>query len=218
MPRSWVAHWPLPDGASDRERDQLVHTIGNLTLLMQAHNSKVSNGPWSEKRGSFDKHNVLKLNQDLLDASAGGWDDESIRTRTDQLVETVIGIWPVPEGHESGIESLVTRPKRKIGLIDLIGAGLIQPGATLTVTRKPHQHRTATLLADGQIDVDGKVYATPSGAATAISGHQTNGWQLFRVGPSARRLSKIWYDYVDELSIEADDSDAPEANDDTDDE
>ena len=216
MPRSWAKHWPLPEGESDRDRDQLVHTLGNLTLLTSAHNSKVSNGPWSEKRGSFEEHNVIKINQDLLTASVGGWDEPSIRVRTAELVSSVLMIWPAPEGHKSPEAVLVSLPKRKIGVIDLIGADLLQPGTTLTVRRKPHGHRIATVLPDGRIDVDGVAYDTPSGAARSIYGKQANGWRFFRVGASEKRLSDIWFDYVEELSIEADDDEIPDGDGDDD--
>jgi Protein of unknown function (DUF1524) len=33
MPQSWRVHWPLPDEVRANERDELVHTFGNLTLL-----------------------------------------------------------------------------------------------------------------------------------------------------------------------------------------
>ena len=37
MPQAWHRYWPLPEGADDdeaiRNRDRVVHTIGNLTLV-----------------------------------------------------------------------------------------------------------------------------------------------------------------------------------------
>ena len=48
MPRKWDR--PLAASrrgtAAKTERDRLIHTIGNLTLLTGPLNSKVSNGPW----------------------------------------------------------------------------------------------------------------------------------------------------------------------------
>src|SRR5206468_1335713 len=44
MPRKWELHWPDPDGQrSASDRDRLIHTIGNLTLLTGRLNAKVSN-------------------------------------------------------------------------------------------------------------------------------------------------------------------------------
>jgi hypothetical protein len=49
LPQSWQAHWPLPNGAdlvqTNKDRKELLHTIGNLTLLSGPLNAKVSNGP-----------------------------------------------------------------------------------------------------------------------------------------------------------------------------
>jgi hypothetical protein len=40
MPRKWALHWPLPQGSrGESERDQLIHTLGNLTLLTGKLNS-----------------------------------------------------------------------------------------------------------------------------------------------------------------------------------
>ena len=50
MPRRWQTHWQLGDGTVEADRDRLVHTIGNLTLLTAKLNSKVSNAAWPVKR------------------------------------------------------------------------------------------------------------------------------------------------------------------------
>lgn len=50
MPRKWHAHWPLSSNVSESEREALIHTFGNLTLLTGRLNSKVSNGPWQGPR------------------------------------------------------------------------------------------------------------------------------------------------------------------------
>jgi Protein of unknown function (DUF1524) len=67
MPRKWQSHWsPATDEA---ERDRLIHTLGNLTLLTGKLNSKVSNGPWigtDSKRVGLEGHDVLMLNRELL--------------------------------------------------------------------------------------------------------------------------------------------------------
>jgi uncharacterized protein DUF1524 len=70
MPRKWVTHWPLPtDSRSEADRDHLIHTLGNLTLLTGKLNAKVSNGPWlgaGGKREGLEGHDVLLLNRELL--------------------------------------------------------------------------------------------------------------------------------------------------------
>lgn len=211
MPRKWQANWPLADGVTEAERDQLVHTLGNLTLLTGRLNSKVSNGPWSGKRQALKEHDVLKLNLDLLEAGGDSWSEDAIRRRTNDLARSVIEIWPVPPGHKSHFGAQTERPRHKIEVADLIGAGLLEAGATLYVRRKKHSHRTATVLPDGRIDVDGIAYATPSGGATAISGKSENGWWFFVMGPSSKRsLSDLWHEYVDQTAVDVDEADMPE--------
>jgi hypothetical protein len=47
MPRKWLTHWPLEDASHEEaDRDRIIHTLGNLTLLTGKLNSKVSNGAW----------------------------------------------------------------------------------------------------------------------------------------------------------------------------
>jgi len=45
MPQSWEASWPPPSRGSLQDRAQLVHALGNLTLLTSKLNAAVSNGP-----------------------------------------------------------------------------------------------------------------------------------------------------------------------------
>ena len=48
MPRKWQTHWPAPEDASDEaQRDRLIHTLGNLTLLTGKLNASISNAAWS---------------------------------------------------------------------------------------------------------------------------------------------------------------------------
>ena len=76
-----------------RERDRIIHTIGNLTLLTQNLNSKLSNAPWTEKRYPLAQHSVLALTRNtLLDKEH--WDEESIRRRGEQLYMAATKIWP----------------------------------------------------------------------------------------------------------------------------
>lgn len=204
MPRQWLANWPLPPGGlSGAERDLLVHRLGNLTLLTGRLNSTVSNGAWATKRLALKEHDVLKLNMDLLDRAGETWDDPAVRRRTDELVATIIEIWPAPEGHRSAISE--ERPRQKVDLADLIGAGLIEPGATL-YARGKHKGKTATVLPDGHIDVNGVPYASPSGAAAALTGAGKNGWWFFLLEADGRRnLSDLLHEYVDQTMADIDD-------------
>lgn len=99
LPQKWMTeHWPLP-GSRDLEtetdqRNRLLHAIGNLTLLRQALNSSVSNGPFEAKRHAILRHSALNLNRPLSEWD--GWDEGAILTRADELFKLARKIWPAP--------------------------------------------------------------------------------------------------------------------------
>jgi hypothetical protein len=203
LPRSWQAHWPLGESMTPADRDDLVHTLGNLTLLTGRLNSKVSNGPWSGiggKREALHEHDVLLLNRHLPGQNDPDWDDLCIRQRTDVLIATIQQIWPVPGGHVSA----TTTPRRdtgrrRISIADLMAAGEIHAGTVLHARRQRVADRTAVVLEDGSLDVDGKRHSSPSGAAVAVSGHSENGWKFWLIDPTTRRsLFDVWQDYVED--------------------
>jgi hypothetical protein len=99
LPQSWEAHWPLPDGADPEEarneRQNLLHTIGNLTLLSSKLNPMVSNGSWETKRAEISKHTVLHLNKALVESEH--WDEEAIRARSRALLLRAERLWLHPK-------------------------------------------------------------------------------------------------------------------------
>lgn len=110
MPQDWVDNWPLSDGtfakaAGERilaneiipeadERDRLIHSFGNLTLLTQPLNSSVSNSNYSVKCQEICKQSSLALNRYFQDVSS--WDVDKIRERGQRLLEIARQIWPYP--------------------------------------------------------------------------------------------------------------------------
>jgi len=210
MPRKWQTHWKHPDGPKGEvEREALIHTIGNLTLLTSSLNSKVSNGPWSGdsgKRKALEAHDVLFLNRRFAEASCETWTDASVRQRTDELAKTIVEIWPVPEGHRSPQGTQQTHYSHRVDLSDLISAGWLQPGTILYPRQKKFADKTATLLSDGSLDVDGKIYSSPSDAAGAIVGSVRNGWWFFLVDPQVKKdLRKVRTAYLESISADDDD-------------
>jgi hypothetical protein len=212
MPQQWGDHWPLAEGQAGAERDALIHTIGNLTLINGRLNSKVSNGPWSGpggKRAGLDAHDVFIINRQLLARPDKTWDDDRIRNRTERLVDVIISVWPVPEGHSSQVQPVERRPKRRVELADVVAAGLLEEGATLYGRRGRHADVTATVLPDGALDVRGVRYRTPSGAWRAVSGISANGWQCWLIDPlSKRSLQDLWQEYVDQRDLDATNEDS----------
>ncbi len=103
MPQAWRNNWQLPNdmedyAQSERERDHIVHTIGNLTLVTKRLNSTLSNAPWHEKRKTLGEHSVLFLNKTLLDDAPDVWDEAAIETRAKQLCAAAAKVWPHADG------------------------------------------------------------------------------------------------------------------------
>ena len=103
MPQAWRANWELPDDVEDpdqakRDRDHIVHTIGNLTLVDGSLNSAMSNGTWKDKQAELRKHSILFLNKTLLDDAPDVWDEAAIETRAKQLCAAAAKVWPHADG------------------------------------------------------------------------------------------------------------------------
>ena len=211
MPRKWQQHWPVKNSSHEEDRDRLIHTLGNLTLLTGKLNSKVSNGPWSgsnSKKAGLEGHDVLILNRDLLKKAGEEWTEEVIRGRTQELVRCVTEIWPVPPNHRSGFAVTRRRSGRNVELSDLINAGLLHPGMALIPRRKKFSHRVAALLVDGRVEVDGKAFENATDAATEIYGKRIGGWGFFLNDPaSGRTLRTVRREYLEAMVVDSDDDD-----------
>jgi Protein of unknown function (DUF1524) len=56
LPKEWEKHWPLPDTVTTPDeikeasklRNDMLHKVGNLSLLTKRLNPSVSNGPWKK--------------------------------------------------------------------------------------------------------------------------------------------------------------------------
>jgi hypothetical protein len=215
-PRKWHKNWPLQTGGTDAERDGIIHTLGNLTLLTSRLNSKVSNGPWAGTDGkeeALQRHDVLLLNREIVKNAA--WTDKAIRDRTRDLANVLTQIWKVPPGHSSGF--LHERPKhrKKVDILDLINGGVLQAGMPLFPTRKKYNDRIATLLPDGRIEVDALPFAGPTEAATYIAGKRIRGWWFFLTDQTSKRsLRDVRRDYVEAMDVDAEDDESDEDGDD----
>jgi hypothetical protein len=219
MPRKWVAHWPLEGPKpGEADRDRIIHTLGNLTLLTGRLNSKVSNGPWAGdggKREGIQQNDVLLLNREILKQGGDQWTDDAIRVRTRRLTEIIIQIWPVPTNHRSGFSADKPRLRKKVDLADLINAGKLVPGMSLFPRRQKFSERVATLLPDGRIEIDDTPFSSPSQAAHHIVGHGVNGWWFFLIDKASRTsLRTVRRDYVDSLAVDVEDDEVDEEADD----
>ena len=97
MPQTWLPHWPLPDDADEEDvanRDRIIHTIGNLTLVNGRLNSSLSNAPWDSKRKTLSDHSVLFLNKRLVNKGPTDWDEKAIKKRGKWLHKRAVEVWP----------------------------------------------------------------------------------------------------------------------------
>ncbi|NCD16759.1 MAG: DUF262 domain-containing protein [Actinobacteria bacterium] len=135
MPQSWATSWPLPDDAAQAarltdDRHNLVHTLGNLTLVTGSLNSTLSNGPWTAKRRHLLEHSALTLNRSLPEY----WDVDRIVERSQFLAEVAIQLWPRP-APAPGMRLSVADAERN-WRPDRV-APEQQPGSAPTVQAKP---------------------------------------------------------------------------------
>jgi hypothetical protein len=120
MPAKWAKHWPLPGGKiapsqdfytalvtfkmSDaeakeiRDREGVIDTIGNLTLVTQPLNSAISHGPFIDKRVELGR-SALILNREVVKQQV--WSEFQIGERGLPLAEEAAKLWRRPDGHKS---------------------------------------------------------------------------------------------------------------------
>ncbi len=121
MPRGWRTYWGADiQGNAERasQRDILVDTLGNLTLVTKKLNGTLSNRPWRNedavtvattgidagvgKRSLLGRFSILVLNKDIVDPHVLAWTEDDIRARSNTLTETVIAIWTRPTRPQNG--------------------------------------------------------------------------------------------------------------------
>ncbi len=75
-----------------KQRDSLLNSIGNLTILTGKLNSSLSNNPYEKKRESLFSNSTLILNKDI--AQNQSWDLKEIEERKEQLCKIFFELWP----------------------------------------------------------------------------------------------------------------------------
>ncbi|SNS23533.1 hypothetical protein [Actinomadura mexicana] len=71
---------------------------------------------------------------------------------------------------------------------DLLVAGLLEPQAKLVSTSRAHPAE-ATVLPDGRIEHDGRIFGSPSGAADYVTQGDENGWTFWAVKSETGRIT-----------------------------
>jgi alkylated DNA nucleotide flippase Atl1 len=87
----WREHLESLGQDPDQVHDELVHTLGNLTLT--AFNGTLSNNPFERKQQIYAASH-LELNKALSENQA--WGRDEILSRADILAEQVSKVWPAP--------------------------------------------------------------------------------------------------------------------------
>ena len=125
-------------------------------------------------------------------------------------MRVILEIWPVPPGHRSQFHQ--ERPSCARRSISRTSStqDCWKPECRSYLAKK-YSHRVATLLPDGQIDLDGKTFEKAAHAAAAITGKATNGMWFFLVDPASRRsLTTVRRQYAESLSVDVEDENGDE--------
>lgn len=78
------------------DRAEMMHTIGNLTLLTGPLNSSVSNGPFPKKAKEIAEESDLRLNAWLRSDPPKTWDELDVWKRSKSLFDFARAVWPKP--------------------------------------------------------------------------------------------------------------------------
>lgn len=100
LPQRPSEEWKQSLGDSLVQDYELLHTLGNLTLVTQEWNSTLSNARYADKKAKLSQHGLL-LNQHYFSSGPSVWNSKSIRDRAAWLANEILFIWPalgtVPE-------------------------------------------------------------------------------------------------------------------------
>lgn len=105
MPQGFLpGEWPYPASITDdiqvqqAQRHNLLHSLGNLTLLTQPLNSVLSCGPFHLKRPEITSQGLLILNAYFQKfPNDFPWNEEAILNRGKYLADVALKIWKYPE-------------------------------------------------------------------------------------------------------------------------
>ena len=82
----WVSHW------KDDEADAWMHRLGNLVLLNQKMNAKISNGPFLEKRKHY-KSSPYPMTRRISDIYKSQWTAKEVRENHSCVIDLAKQVW-----------------------------------------------------------------------------------------------------------------------------
>ena len=102
MPKKWTNQWPMPDDQRlVEERNRILWTLGNLTIITQALNASIRDADWAAKKaGRGPGKGGLKQYADGIETFSpyldrDVWDEDTIRERARFLAEKAVQVWSV---------------------------------------------------------------------------------------------------------------------------
>lgn len=209
LPQDWRASWQdfLFD-EDEIDEMSLVHQLGNLTLVTQPLNSKVSNSPWPTKKRAFQEHTTLLMTADIIQSDEMDWSADRIISRSKSLAKRAVEIWPVPASNVGLVDGSSSSNKQRVEVADLVNSGLLRAGQTILCRVQAFAGHPAQVGEDGAIFVEGERYDSPSSAAKAVTGRQSEaGWWFWVLDlESLESLSDLRSQYIEMMELEADDS------------
>jgi len=154
MPQTLTKGWSalLGESAEEDHRD-LLNNIGNITLIR--HNQELGNKSFSDKRASYAGQSGLQVAQNYV-LDSDGWNAESIRRRTEYLVDILINEVlqiPSPLKHSSnwnqdGDRSLQFDSRQVLSLLI---------GKTIQFVSNPKV--TALVVSESKVQFEGEEWA-----------------------------------------------------------
>lgn len=91
LPQSPSEEWN--EHFSDEQCKELVHLLGNLTLLSEPMNAAVSNGPYRIKREKFSAESRFRITRELA-STHESWTPVTIKQRGEEIAEWALLRWP----------------------------------------------------------------------------------------------------------------------------
>jgi hypothetical protein len=215
MPQNWRANWSTDWSVEEREarsfdRDRALHELGNLTVITQRLNGRVSDGAWSTKISHFQSANDVLLTNTVIHSHPDRWAEDLITQRTEEMTSEILRVWPAPEGHvraDSGATNLPAAAAQ-IDLALLVSEGLISAGAVLTARPAALAGATAAVGLDGRIFIGDTGYDNPSAAGVAANSRGEykggiNGWRFWRIEGTNKSLWDVRNEYLLSLGEES---------------
>ena len=99
MPKKWRNHWERLDSEeAEKDRDHVLLTLGNLTIIPQKLNDSISDSSWETKKKGNKRHEGLTLcagglRSMRMPLASEVWNEELINDRADILYEYAVSVW-----------------------------------------------------------------------------------------------------------------------------